>query len=390
MTTETKLITVKKSNKPYSWMYGSKDFSDIELRFKDGTTIPAHKLILSTWSLFFKTMFVKDPEKQGVVFAEASRDVIDISDENHAIAKTFIEILYELPEGSELININNLFEVFKMSQFYQSDRVTELCLQRMERYLESKIKYLPKPFCLGVIEELKIFDPGVNCANERMRSVLILAASKLISIIDSSSNSNSINTWLSDVDYGSILFIINIINEGKINRPIESNDSLFHFIMAWGIMHFMMMKESDPTKLGVIMGILKALSKEGAGLYGLICAHQHAKEVKLEDEKGTLNAEIYTKPLKDFFFAVYDMLSSVLLDRMIESFLSSLDMNSGTFNVTMWHKWHTWNQKSSEKRKESITPKKEPRPKKIKTLEQGNIPDSPNSLSDAAEEPEIK
>lgn len=73
MNIETKSTISKRTNKPYSWMFKSKDFSDIELRFKDGTTIPAHKLILSTWSDFFKTMFVKAPEKQDVVFAEVGK-----------------------------------------------------------------------------------------------------------------------------------------------------------------------------------------------------------------------------------------------------------------------------------------------------------------------------
>ena len=101
--------------------------SDITIRC-DNQTFPCHKLILSSRSDVFKTMFTMHDSK------EEQNGIIEIEDISAKTMKTFLKFMYKDDLEIEEIDCNLLIAAEK----YNFKRLFNICLKQIEKMINAK------------------------------------------------------------------------------------------------------------------------------------------------------------------------------------------------------------------------------------------------------------
>ena len=353
-----------------------KIFSDLIIKFDDGTEVYGHQTVLIQWSKILRKMLMSNAIEYGAVFKQEKvvkmnhvengieyagtfkEDKVILlshkeSDIKPSIVMLFVEMIYNLPRDMNNITMANIFEILDLSEYYECQNIKKMCLLKLDKQLKAvkvgdKSKKLPqtKPFLFKLLSNLSKYLPG----EELLRNILVLAVQKLPDLF----NTYSVIPiqWFNDLDLPTMLFIIST----KTNTP-EFKEPFFCFSLSWGI-HYSIFHENwkEEDRLKFIQMMVELITNDSK-----LELPSTMLELIEGEHKKLISNPIVNKSHMDFMAVVQSNFEKILLRKFIEKNNTNTSTKLSV-HVDLFKNWSTWYP--------SKRPNEETEPKQSKTKKQ--------------------
>lgn len=117
---------------PIAFLFANTEFADITLRLADNTDLPAHTMVLCTWSSVFATMLLGN----GLFFKDGKSKVIVCDTHPPSTVRISVKVLYSLPQYTHgTISYTEAFDVFDFALKYSITPIQNICVAEITKML---------------------------------------------------------------------------------------------------------------------------------------------------------------------------------------------------------------------------------------------------------------